>query len=89
MAVDSGVLLGEVLGVVENLADHEAQHVTALTDPLNSVGATPVEKPPTFTFPEDALSSQTSIPDLAAALAPEVGVLRSRRVSCPLIKHPT
>ena len=38
MAVDSGVLLGEVLGVVENLADHEAQSVTALTDPLNSVG---------------------------------------------------
>ncbi len=88
MAVDSGVLLGEVLGVVENLADHEAQHVTALTDLLNSVGATPVEKP-AFTFPEHALSSQASIPDLAANLAPESGVLRSKRVSFPLIKHPT
>jgi hypothetical protein len=48
--VDSGVLSGDALGVVENLADHEAQHVTALKDLLESVGATPVEKP-TFTFP--------------------------------------
>jgi hypothetical protein len=72
MAVGSGVISGDALGVVENLADHEAQHVTALTDPLNSVGPTPVEKP-TFTFPEDALSSQASILDLAATLEP-VGV---------------
>src|ERR671916_1182535 len=39
MAVDSGVLSGNALGVVESFADHEAQHVTALTDLLNSVGA--------------------------------------------------
>src|SRR5215212_6232274 len=40
MAVDSGVLSGDALGVVENLASHEAQHVTALTDLLERVGAT-------------------------------------------------
>jgi hypothetical protein len=85
MAVDSGVLSGDALGVVENLADHEAQHVTVLTDLLNSVGATPVEKP-TFTFPEDALSSQASILDLAATLEP-VGV-GAYLGAAPLISSP-
>ena len=85
MAVDSGVLSGDALGVVENLADHEAQHVTALKDLLESVGATPVEKP-TFTFPEDALSSQASILDLAATLEP-VGV-GAYLGAAPLISSP-
>src|ERR687898_3012987 len=69
MAVDSDVLSGDALGVVENLADHEAQHVTALKDLLESVGATPVEKP-AFTFPADAVKSEASILDLAATLKP-------------------
>src|ERR671913_644675 len=85
MAVDSGVLSGDALGVVENLADHEAQHVTALKDLLESVGATPVEKP-TFTFPEDALSSEGSILDLAATLEP-VGV-GAYLGAAPLISSP-
>jgi hypothetical protein len=85
LAVDSGVLSGDALGVVENLADHEAQHVTALTDLLKSVGATPVEKP-TFTFPEDALSSEASILDLAATLEP-VGV-GAYLGAAPLISSP-
>jgi len=85
MAVDSGVLSGDALGVVENLADHEAQHVTALKDLLESVGATPVEKP-TFTFPEDALSSEASILDLAATLEP-VGV-GAYLGAAPLISSP-
>lgn len=81
IAVDSG----DALGVVENLADHEAQPVTALTDLLESVGATPVEKP-TFTFPEDALSSQASILELAATLEP-VGV-GAYLGAAPLISSP-
>jgi len=85
MAVDSAVLSGDALGVVENLADHEAQHVTALTDLLESVGATPVEKP-TFTFPEDALTSQDSILELAATLEP-VGV-GAYLGAAPLISSP-
>ena len=85
MAVGSGVLSGDALGVVENLADYEAQHVTALTDPLNSVGPTPVEKP-TFTFPEDALTSQASILELAATLEP-VGV-GAYLGAAPLISSP-
>jgi hypothetical protein len=85
MAVDSGVLSGDALGVVEKLADHEAQHVTALTDLLKSVGATPVEKP-TFTFPEDALTSQDTILELAATLEP-VGV-GAYLGAAPLISNP-
>jgi rubrerythrin len=85
MAVDSGVLSGDALDVVENLADHEAQHVTALKDLLESVDATPVEKP-TFTFPEDALTSQASILDLAATLEP-VGV-GAYLGAAPLISSP-
>jgi hypothetical protein len=85
MALDAGVLSGDALGVVQNLADHEAQHVTALTDLLNSVGATPVEKP-TFTFPTDAFSSQSSILDLAATFEP-VGV-GAYLGAAPLISSP-
>jgi hypothetical protein len=85
MALDAGVLSGDALGVVQNLADHEAQHVTAITDLLNSVGATPVEKP-TFTFPTDAFSSQSSILDLAATFEP-VGV-GAYLGAAPLISSP-
>ena len=85
MALDAGVLSGDALGVVENLADHEAQHVDALVGLLDSVGATPVEKP-TFTFPEDALSSEASILDLAATLEP-VGV-GAYLGAAPLISSP-
>src|SRR5215208_7793259 len=85
MALDAGVLSGDALGVVENLADHEAQHVDALIGLLDSVGATPVEKP-TFTFPADATSSEASILDLAATFEP-VGV-GSYLGAAPLISSP-
>src|SRR5919107_2807110 len=85
LAVDSGVLSGDALGVVENLADHEAQHVDALIGLLESVGAAPVEKP-AFTFPEDALTSQNSILELAATLEP-VGV-GAYLGAAPLISSP-
>jgi hypothetical protein len=84
-ALDAGVLSGDALGVVENLESHESQHVTAITDLLNSVGATPVEKP-TFTFPTDAFSSQSSILDLAATFEP-VGV-GAYLGAAPLISSP-
>src|ERR687897_3939068 len=55
LALESGVLSGDALGVVQNLESHESQHVEALIGLLERVGATPVEKP-TFTFPADATS---------------------------------
>jgi Ferritin-like domain len=84
-ALDADVLSGDALGVVENLADHESQHVDALKGLLDSVGATPVEKP-TFTFPDDAFSSQASILDLAATFEP-VGV-GAYLGAAPLISSP-
>ncbi|MBA3491892.1 MAG: ferritin-like domain-containing protein [Rubrobacteraceae bacterium] len=84
-ALDAGVLSGDALGVVENLASHEAQHVDALVGLIESVGATPVEKP-TLTFPTDAFSSQASILDLAATFEP-VGV-GAYLGAAPLISSP-
>ena len=84
-ALDAGVLSGDALGVVQNLADHESQHVDALKGLLDSVGATPVSKP-TFTFPAGAFSSQASILDLAATFEP-VGV-GAYLGAAPLISSP-
>lgn len=71
-AVDAGVLSDASLPTVQNLADHEQQHVDAIVSTLESAGATPVEKPE-FTFPADAFSSEASILNLAATFEP-VGV---------------
>jgi hypothetical protein len=60
------------LAVVENLFDHESQHVDAIIGLLEGAGATPVEKPE-FVFPEGSFSSQAAILDLAATFEP-VGV---------------
>src|SRR5215211_6515155 len=68
-ALDAGVLSSDAFGVVQNLADHESQHMDTLVGLLDSVGATPVEKQ-TFTLPADAFSSQASILDLAAIFEP-------------------
>jgi hypothetical protein len=84
-ALDAGVLSWDALGVVTNLADHESQHVDAITGLLDSVGATPAEKP-TFTYPADAFSSQASILDLAATFEP-VGV-GAYLGAAPLISSP-
>src|SRR5919107_453389 len=85
LALDSGTLSGDALGVVQNLESHESQHVDALKGLLDSVGATPVQKP-TFTFPVDATSSQASILQTAATLEP-VGV-GAYLGAAPLISSP-
>jgi hypothetical protein len=72
LALDAGVLSGDALAVVENLFDHESQHVDAIIGLLEGAGATPVEKPE-FVFPEGSFSSQAAILDLAATFEP-VGV---------------
>ncbi len=84
-AVDSGVLSGEVVGIVQNLADHEQQHVDAIVGLLQQAGAEPVEKPQ-FTFPQDAFSSQDSILNLANTFEP-VGV-GAYLGAAPLIQSP-
>ena len=72
LALDAGVLSGDALAVVENLFDHESQHVDAIIGLLEGAGATPVAKPE-FVFPEDAFTSQAGILELAATFEP-VGV---------------
>lgn len=85
LAADSGVLGGAAQAVVENLADHEQQHVDAIIGLLEGAGATPVEKPE-FTFPSDALTSEASILNLAFTLEP-VGV-GAYLGAAPLIQSP-
>ena len=85
LALDAGVLSGEALGVVENLASHEQQHVDAIIGLLEGAGATPVEKPE-FVFPEGSFSSQAAILDLAATFEP-VGV-GAYLGAAPMIQSP-
>ena len=69
MAVERGVLSGPALGVVTQLRDTEQAHVDFLTTALQGAGATPAPKP-TFTFPPDALASQSGVLQLASVLEP-------------------
>ncbi len=85
LALDAGVLSGDALGVVENLASHEQQHVDAIIGLLEGAGATPVEKPE-FVFPEGTFSSQGAILELAATFEP-VGV-GAYLGAAPMIQSP-
>lgn len=85
-AVDAGVLSGNALAVVQNLADHEQAHVDVLTATIQSLGATPVTQPQ-FTFPPDAFASTASILNLAATFEP-VGV-GAYIGAAPMISDPT
>ncbi len=85
IAVDAGVLSGDAVGVVGNLASHESQHVDAIIAYLEAEGATPVAKPE-FTFPAGAFSSQASILELANTFEP-VGV-GAYLGAAPLIQDP-
>lgn len=85
LALDAGVLSGDALAVVEEIYDHESQHVDAIIKLLEGVGATPVEAPQTK-FPANAFSSQASILELAATFEP-VGV-GAYLGAAPLIKSP-
>lgn len=49
--IAGGILQGRELELVDPIAQHEAEHVTGLTDTINQLGGTPAVKPQ-FTFPE-------------------------------------
>ena len=85
LALDAGVLTGDALAVVENLADHEQQHVEAIIGLLEGAGATPVEKPE-FVFPPEALASQAGVLNTAITLEP-VGV-GAYLGAAPMIQSP-
>ncbi|MDQ3590245.1 MAG: ferritin-like domain-containing protein [Actinomycetota bacterium] len=85
LALEAGVLSGDALGVVENLAGHEQQHVDAIVGLLEGAGASPVEKPE-FVFPAGTFSSQGAILELAATFEP-VGV-GAYLGAAPMIQSP-
>ena len=85
LALDAGVLSGDALAVVENLFDHESQHVDAIIGLLEGAGATPVAKPE-FVFPDSAFASQAAVLETAATLEP-VGV-GAYLGAAPLISSP-
>lgn len=85
LALDAGVLTGDALAVVENLASHEQQHADALTTLIQDFGGTPVEKPK-FVFPPEALASQAAVLDTAITLEP-VGV-GAYLGAAPMIQSP-
>jgi len=72
LALDTGLLSGDALAVVEALFDHESQHVDAIIGLIEQFGGTPVAKPE-FVFPPESLASQGAILETAATLEP-VGV---------------
>ncbi len=57
-------LKGDVMALVEEFGDHEAQHVDSLAGTITELGGTPVAKP-TFTFP---MTDQASFLKLAQTL---------------------
>ena len=85
-AVGSGVLSGDALAVVQQLAETEQAHVDVITAGIQGAGGTPAPEPQ-FTFPPGALSSQGSILNLAATLEP-VGV-GAYLGAGPMISDPT
>jgi hypothetical protein len=85
-AVGSGVLSGDALAVVGQLAETEQAHVDVITAGIQGAGGTPAPEPQ-FTFPPGALSSQGSILQLAATLEP-VGV-GAYLGAGPMISDPT
>ena len=85
-AVGAGILSGDALAVVQQLADTEQAHADVLTAAIQGAGGTPTPEPQ-FTFPPDALSSQASVLQLAATLEP-VGV-GAYLGAGPMISDPT
>lgn len=85
IALDTGLLSGQALSVVEALFAHESAHVEAITAALTGAGATPVAKPE-FTFPDGTFASQASILNTAFTFEP-VGV-GAYLGAAPMIQSP-
>lgn len=85
IALDTGLLSGAALAVVENLYAHESAHVDAIIAALTGAGATPVAKPE-FTFPDSAFASQASILSTAFTFEP-IGV-GAYLGAAPMIQSP-
>ncbi|MGI8574140.1 MAG: ferritin-like domain-containing protein [Egibacteraceae bacterium] len=70
--VSGNVLSGRELELVTPIRDHEQEHVAAITQTLNDLGAQPVEKPK-FTFPDGTFTDRATFLDTASTFE-ELGV---------------
>ncbi len=70
--IAGGILQGRELELVDPIAQHEAAHVTALTDTVNQLGGTPAERPQ-FTYPEGTFTDRNTFLSTASTFE-ELGV---------------
>jgi len=70
--VDGGVLSGRELDLVTPISEHEAAHVTALTDTIKSLGGKPVASPK-FQYPQGTFTNRTKFLTTASVFE-ELGV---------------
>lgn len=81
--LQAGVVSGRELELVTPIADHEKQHVAAITSAVKAMGGTPVAKP-MIKFPSGTFDSRDSFLTTAATFE-EVGVT-AYHGQVPLIK---
>jgi rubrerythrin len=84
MGVKAGLLKDRELELVTPIADHEQQHVDAVTATLKALGATPVEKPK-INYPKGTFDSRDSFLK-TASMFEELGV-KAYHGQVPLIKN--
>ena len=82
--LQAGLLKGRELELVTPIADHEKQHVDAVTSTLKSLGATPVTKPK-INYPAGTFGSRDSFLK-TASMFEELGV-KAYHGQVPLIKN--
>ncbi len=70
--IEGGILSGRELELVEPIGEHEAAHVTALTDTVSALGGEPAALP-TFTFPEGTFTDRATFLETASTFE-ELGV---------------
>jgi hypothetical protein len=84
-ALEAGILSGEALAVVQQLAEVEAVHRDALIAGIQSLGGTPIPRPQ-YTIPPGILTSQQAF--LEAALQQEIVDVGANLGVGPLIQNP-
>lgn len=70
--IAGGILSGRELELVEPIGEHEAAHVTALTETVGALGGQPVAVP-TFVFPEGTFTDRAAFLETASTFE-ELGV---------------
>jgi rubrerythrin len=83
MGLKANLLKGRELELVTPIAEHEAAHVTAVTDTINALGGKPVAKPQ-LTFPASTFKSREKFLATASVFE-ELGV-KAYHGQVPLVK---